>query len=184
LNIWEQLLLVLGLSMDGFAASICMGMEVGRENRKRLWAIIGLISGCHVGMLLLGYGLGASFRGRIASVYPWAAALILTLLGIHMLHEAGQTSAAEKKSVTSLTSVAVLALATSLDATTVGIAFALYGVPAWQSAGLVAVIMGSLSFWGAAFGGRIGQKYRRGARLAGGVILCIMGVRLLAGSLF
>jgi putative Mn2+ efflux pump MntP len=182
LNIWEQLLLVLGLSMDGFAAAVCMGMESRSRNGRGIFLITVMISGCHVVMLLLGYLLGTSCRGPIAKVYPWAAALLLTLLGIHMLREAGQSGHGTKK-VGSLTSIAALSFATSIDAVTVGIAFALYEVPAWQTGTLVALVMGSLSLSGAACGGRIGAKYRRGARVAGGLILCLLGVKLLVSTL-
>jgi putative Mn2+ efflux pump MntP len=182
LNIWEQLLLVLGLSMDGFAAAVCMGMETRNRPGRGIFLITAMISGCHVVMLLLGYLLGTSCRGPIAKVYPWAAALLLTLLGVHMLREAGQSGPKEKPG-SSLTSIAALSFATSIDATTVGVAFALYEVPAWQTVTLVALIMGSLSLLGAACGGHIGAKYRRGARIAGGIILCLLGVKLLASTL-
>ena len=80
MHILEQLLLVVGLAMDGFAASVCMGMAAGR----RVWPIVGLVSGFHVVMLLSGYALGASLPDRLAAAYPWAAAVILAAMGANM----------------------------------------------------------------------------------------------------
>lgn len=182
MSVFEQLLLVLGLSMDGFAASVCMGIEAGERSGKKLFPIVAMIGGFHVLMLLAGYGLGAGCRGRVAAVYPWAAALLLTLLGVNMLRQAGEDGPKKEKG-SGLASIAALSFATSIDAMTVGVAFALYEVPAWQAGSLVAVVMGGLSFIGAAFGGHIGARYRRAARIAGGVILCALGAKLMLGNL-
>ena len=85
MHILEQLLLVLGLSMDGFAASVCMGMAAGG---RRIGPIVAIMSGFHVGMLLLGYAVGAGLPDRLTAMYPWAAGLLLAAMGLKMLIEA------------------------------------------------------------------------------------------------
>ncbi len=167
--------------MDGFAASVCMGMTV---DRRRIWPIVGIMSGFHVGMLLTGYLVGASLPESLAAVYPWAAALLLAGVGIGMIREAWQPE--EEPCVrqgTQVRSIAALSLATSIDAMTVGVAFAVMEVPALRAGGLVALVMGSLSTFGAAFGSRVGRSRRRAARTAGGVILCLLGLKLLLNAL-
>ena len=178
MRFFEQLLLVLGLSMDGFAASVCMGMAVG----KKIGPIVGIMSGFHVAMLLLGYVVGVSLPDRLAAVYPWAAALLLTLMGVRMIREAREPEE-EPCARGTVASIAALSLATSIDAMTVGVAFAIMAVPPLRAGSLVALVMGTLSFCGVSLGSRVGSGRRRAARMAGGVILCLLGLKLLLNAL-
>ena len=175
MHILEQLLLVLGLSMDGFAASVCMGMAAGG---RRIGPIVAIMSGFHVGMLLLGYAVGAGLPDRLTAMYPWAAGLLLAAMGVKMLIEA---RAPEEETCAGQTagSIAALSLATSIDAMTVGVAFAVMAVPALRAGAMVAAVMGTLSTVGAALGGRVGKNRRRAARTAGGAILCLLGLKML-----
>lgn len=178
MHILEQFLLVLGLAMDGFAASVCMGMAAGR----RVWPIVGLISGFHVGMLLLGYALGASLPDSLAAAYPWAAAALLMGMGLNMVRLAGEpeeTCAGRGD----LAGMAALALATSVDAMTVGAAFALMEVPPATAGGLMGGVMVTLSLAGSLLGSRVGRDRRHAARMAGGIILCLLGLKLLLDAL-
>ncbi len=179
MHILEQFLLVLGLSMDGFAASVCMGMASGK---RKIGPIVGIMSGFHVSMLLAGYGLGASLPDRLAAVYPWAAGLLLGGMGANMIREAlGPEEALCQR--TGPGAIAALSLATSIDAMTVGVTFAMMEVPPLRAGAMVAAVMGTLSLCGAAFGSRVGQSRRRAARTAGGAILCLLGVKLLLNAL-
>ena len=168
MHILEQLFLVLGLAMDGFAASVCMGMAAGR----RVWPIVGLVSGFHVAMLLAGYALGASLPESLAAVYPWAAAAVLIALGGNMVRTAGREEPA-CGGRRDLAGMAALVMATSVDAVTAGAALA---------GGLMGAVMVTLSLVGSLFGSRIGRARRRAARTAGGVILCLLGGRLLLSA--
>ena len=176
MHILEQFLLVLGLAMDGFAASVCMGMAAGR----RIWPIVGLVSGFHVVMLLTGYALGASLPDSLAAAYPWAAALILAGMGANMVRTAGQE---ERCGGSGLGSMAALSLATSVDAMTVGAALAILDVRPALAGGLMGGVMVTLSLAGSLFGSHIGRRRRRAARTAGGVILCLLGLKLLLGAM-
>lgn len=172
--VWEELLLILGLSMDGFAASVCLGMELGRR-----WAapIALMIGGFHTALLLAGLALGTGVRGLMREALPWVGGLMLLLLGANMLRTSGREEA--RRGGSALLSIAGLSLATSLDAMTVGAALALMGASARRAGLLTALVTGSLSLLGAALGGCISRKYRRAARAAGGAILTMMGLRLL-----
>ena len=176
MHILEQLLLVLGLAMDGFAASVCMGMAAGR----RVWPIVGLVSGFHVAMLLAGYALGAGLPDSFSAVYPWAAAAVLIALGVNMIRTAAGPEACAGGG---LGSMAAMSLATSVDAMTVGAAFAILGVRPALAGGLMGAVMVSLSLVGSLFGSHIGRGRRRAARTAGGAILCLLGGKLLLGAL-
>ncbi len=174
----EELLLILGLSMDGFAASVCLGAA---RDRRGLAPVVLCVTGFHVGMLLAGWVLGAGVRGLCAAALPWAAGLILLFLGAEMLRTADREEAA-RPGGTPL-SLAAPALATSVDALTVGAALALTEAAPLPAAGLTAAVMGALSLAGAALGGRVGQKHRRAARLAGGAILAALGFKTLLGAM-
>ena len=174
MGIIEQILLILGLSMDGFCASICMGMTAGR---RRLSSIVLLISGFHVTMLLTGMALGAALPDALQAAFPWAAGFLLCFMGVNMVRKASdpEASAADL----SIASTAELTLATSLDAATVGVAFALMDVAPIRAAALTAVIMGTLSVTGATVGACVDHRRRCAARQVGGVILSFLGLRLL-----
>ena len=175
MHILEQLLLVLGLSMDGFAASVCMGMAAGP---KRIGPIVAIMSGFHVGMLLLGYAVGAGLPDSLTAMYPWTAGLLLAVMGLRMLRQAREPEE-KPQGGQSAGSIAALSLATSIDAMTVGVAFAMMAVPAPRAGSMVAAVMGALSTVGAALGSRVGQNRRRAARTAGGAILCLLGLKML-----
>ena len=175
MHILEQFLLVLGLAMDGFAASVCMGMAAGR----RIWPIVGLVSGFHVAMLLTGFALGASLPDSLAAAYPWAAAVILAGMGVNMIRTAGREGPCGSRD---LAGMAALALATSVDAMTVGAALAILGVGPALAGGLMGAVMVTLSMIGSLFGSRVGRERRRLARTAGGGILCLLGVKLLLNA--
>lgn len=178
MHIWEELLLVLGLSMDGFAVSVCMGMALGKRGR---YSIVAMVSGFHVAMVVLGCFLGLGFRRWMEEFYPWLAAALLLALGGNMLRTAGEEDALRAGLTPG--GMAALALVTSLDAFTVGVAFSLMEVSALRAGAMTALVMGTLSLLGARFGGAVGKKYRKTARLAGGCILCILGLRLLWSAL-
>lgn len=175
----EQLLLVLGLSMDGFAAAVCMGIAAGRH--RKTVPITVLVSGCHVGMVVLGCLLGAGFRRWMEALYPWLAASLLLALGGNMLRTAGEEDTLPRQMA--MGHMALLAFATSIDAFTVGVAFALMEVSALRAGWMVAAVMGALSLAGALLGSRVGARHRKRARQLGGVILCILGLKLLWGAL-
>lgn len=175
MRIWEEFLLVLGLSMDGFAVSVCMGMALDPASGGG-WRAVSLVAGCHGAMVMLGCWLGQGLQTWIQGAWPWVGAALLLALGGNMLRTAGRESACAPGITTG--GMAVLALATSVDAFTVGMAFAFMGAGALPTGGMTLLVMGALSMAGVRLGGAVSRRHRKTARLAGGWILCILGFRL------
>ena len=176
MGIIEQIILIIGLSMDGFCAAVCLGMTA---DRRRAF-IAALITGAHIAMLLLGMALGTALPDTLQAAFPWAAGLLLGWLGVNIIRKSG----APETDVSGLSaaSTVTLALATALDAMTVGVAFALMAVSPLSAAGLTFVIVGVLSFTGAAAGARLGHRHRCLARRWGGILLALLGLRLLLSA--
>lgn len=173
----EQLLLIFGLAMDGFAASICMGVSLPKKRRALAAAVV---TACHAALFAAGHTLGA-FCAPVAAVAPWVGGTILSALGVNMLREARQPETGQRAGRFDLRHVAALGVSTSVDAMTTGFSFALLSVGLLVPLGMVAAVMGALSLFGVWAGGRLGRRFRRAARLGGGALLLAMGVKNLLG---
>ncbi len=175
----ELLLWILGLAMDGFAASVCLGVSVPGVPQAMLSAA--LVTALHAILFAVGHTLGAGCAG-IASAAPWLGALLLAALGANMLCEA-LAAGDEPPEAFALRRALALGLSTSVDAMATGFSFALLAVGLWTPLLLVAAVMGALAAAGTLAGRLIGARFRRGARLAGGALLLAMGLRRLMSLL-
>lgn len=175
----EQLLWILGLAADGFAASVCLGVSVPGVPQAVQSAA--LVTALHVLLFAAGHMLGAGCAG-IASAAPWLGALLLAALGANMLREA-LMHGEQPPEAFSLRQALALGLSTSADAMATGFSFALLAVGLWTLLLLVAAVMGTLAAAGTLAGRLIGARFRRGARLAGGALLLVMGLRRLLSLL-
>ena len=181
----ELLLLGVGLSMDAFAVSVCKGLAMKRSSVKA-----GLTCGIWFGgfqalMPLIGFFLGSMFAEAIQSVDHWVAFGLLVLIGVNMLREAfspeedgGCSECADAD--LSVKSMFVMAVATSIDALAVGISLAMAGdVAIFAAVGLIGVCTFTLSAVGVGVGSVFGSRFEQKAQIAGGVILVILGVKIL-----
>lgn len=181
----ELLLLGVGLSMDAFAVSVCKGLAMKRSSVKA-----GLTCGIWFGgfqalMPLIGFFLGSMFAEAIQSVDHWVAFGLLVLIGVNMLREAfspeedgGCSECADAD--LSVKSMFVMAVATSIDALAVGISLAMAGnVAVFAAVGLIGVCTFTLSAVGVGVGSVFGSRFEQKAQIAGGVILVILGVKIL-----
>lgn len=197
------LILGFGLSMDAFAVSVCKGLAVGKAAAKTgqtahygkamicaaLW--FGLFQGL---MPLLGYLFGSFFAGWVEAFASWIAFLLLALIGGNMIREAVMPESEEEKEEEQNASLNpwimfALAVATSIDALAVGITFSVVPVaittalsPFWNTMAACALITletGILSALGIRLGATAGARYKNGAEIAGGVILILIGLRIL-----
>lgn len=181
----ELLLLGVGLSMDAFAVSVCKGLAMKRSSVKA-----GLTCGIWFGgfqalMPLIGFFLGSMFAEAIQSVDHWVAFGLLVLIGVNMLREAfspeedgGCTECADAD--LSVKSMFVMAVATSIDALAVGISLAMAGdVAIFAAVGIIGVCTFTLSAVGVGVGSVFGSQFEQKAQIAGGVILVILGVKIL-----
>ena len=174
----ELFLIAVGLSMDAFAVSVCKGLSV-----KKLGAKHALIAGAYFGgfqflMPVLGYLLGARFESVITSIDHWIAFALLLVIGGNMIRES--FGEAEKLNDDfGFKTMLMLAVATSIDALAVGITFAFLQVRIVPAALLIGVTTFCLSSLGIYIGNRFGARYKSRAELAGGVILILIGSKIL-----
>ena len=182
---WEALLSVffmgVALSMDAFAVSVCKGLTVGSVRGKHM-----LIAGVWFGafqalMPLIGYYLGAAFHSYIEAFDHWIAFALLFAIGANMIKEAfGDQEAEPADASFGVKTMFVLAVATSSDALAVGIARAMEeDTNIWLSIGVIGITTFLISGAGVKLGSVFGEKYEKKARVAGGVILILLGLKIL-----
>ena len=177
----ELFLIGVGLSMDAFAAAICKGLAMPKMRWNRGVVVALFFGGFQALMPLLGWALGRQFEQYITSVDHWIAFLLLGWIGGKMIWDALHGSGEEMPAQDALDvkELFVLAVATSIDALAVGITFAFLQVSILPAAGLIGCTTFSLSLAGVWIGCRFGARYKRGATLAGGAILCLIGLKIL-----
>lgn len=174
----ELFLIAVGLSMDAFAVSVCKGLSVQRVEKKHA-ALVGLyFGGFQFLMPVIGYLLGTRFESLITSIDHWIAFVLLLLIGGNMIKE----SFAEAEKLNDdfgVKTMVLLAVATSIDALAVGITFAFLQVRILPAAGLIGVTTFCLSAVGIYIGNRFGARYKARAERAGGIILILIGTKIL-----
>ena len=171
--------LAVGLSMDAFAVSVCKGLSVKKTTFRQSLTAGLWFGGFQAGMPLLGYLLGVSFSSLITSIDHWIAFVLLGLIGVNMIRESRSTEEEEMETSFGAKAMFPLAVATSIDALTVGITFAFLSVPIGPAVALIGVITCVLSAIGVKAGGVVGEKGKSWAELAGGIVLILMGSKIL-----
>lgn len=178
----ELLLIAVGLSMDAFAVSVCKGLSV-QKIKPRHAMLAGLyFGGFQFLMPVIGWFLGARFESLIRSVDHWIAFGLLTLIGLSMIKESRE-KADEMNDDFGLKTMLLLAVATSIDALAVGVTFAFMQVRILPASGMIGVITFVLSAIGIYIGSVFGARFKSGAELAGGVILILIGLKILLEDL-
>ena len=180
MGIWELLILAIGLSMDAFAVSICKGLSV-KELKVKHMACAGLyFGGFQAIMPLIGYFLGANFQHLIENFDHWIAFILLVLIGGNMIREAfGKDEEEEMDASFGPKSMLPLAVATSIDALAVGVTFAFLDVQIVPAVSFIGIITFLCSFIGVKIGNVFGTKYKSKAEIVGGVILILIGIKIL-----
>ena len=178
MSIWELTVISVGLAMDAFAVSVCKGLAMKQMNWRHA-ALAGVyFGGFQMLMPLFGYLLGTGFRDRIASVDHWIAFVLLAAIGANMVREAFSDEE-EADGSFDVKTMLLLAVATSIDALAVGVTFAFLKVNILLAVCLIGAVTFVLSVTGVRVGNVFGKKYRSRAELAGGVILILMGLKIL-----
>lgn len=179
MGIIELILLSIGLGMDAFAVSVCKGISMKKMNWKKA-CIIGLyFGGFQAIMPVIGYFFGSSFESIITNIDHWIAFILLAIIGAKMIQEAFQKEEEEYNEDISVKTMIVLSIATSIDALAVGITFAFLKVNLLLAITLIGTITFILSVIGTKIGNKFGDKYKSKAELAGGIILIIIGLKIL-----
>ena len=178
MHLWELLILAVGLSMDAFAVSVCKGLAVEKAD-GRVCLTAGIwFGGFQALMPLIGYLLGAQFSSYIESVDHWIAFVLLALIGGNMIRESFGEADAQSAS-TRPRAMFPLAVATSIDALAVGVTFATLEVDIIPAVCLIGATTFLLSAAGVKIGSIFGARWRVGAEILGGVILILLGVKIL-----
>lgn len=182
MGIGELLLLSLGLSMDAFAVSICKGLAMKRITVKGCCTCGVWFGGFQALMPLIGYFLGSLFAKAIESFDHWVAFGLLAIIGVNMLKEAlGKDEGGEDCDADlSVKTMFLLAVATSIDALAVGISLAMAGsVNIYTAVVLIGLFTFGMSAAGVKIGNLFGSRFEKKAQLAGGVILILLGLKIL-----
>lgn len=178
MSLMELFLLAVGLSMDAFAVAICKGLSMSRMSWKKA-AVVGLyFGGFQALMPLIGYLLGQQFERFITTFAPWIAFLLLVLIGINMIWESFGEGEKCSDSI-KFKEMFVLAIATSIDALAVGVSFAFLQVKIVPAISFIGVTTFVLSMIGVKVGNVFGSRYRSKAELAGGIILILIGLKII-----
>ena len=183
MGIGELLLLAVGLSMDAFAVSVCKGLAM-KKATVRAQVTCGAWFGGFQGLMpLIGFLLGTMFADAIQSIDHWIAFGLLALIGINMLREAFSKDCdcgCSEDADLSMKTMFVMAVATSIDALAVGISLAMAGnVNIWVAVMLIGVITFVLSGVGVRIGNIFGSRFEKRAEASGGVILILLGLKIL-----
>ncbi len=184
----ELFLLALGLSMDAFAVALCKGLCMKRVNWKHAAIIAAFFGGFQAGMPLAGWFLGRQFAQYIESFDHWIAFVLLVVIGGKMLLEAIKEKEEEAACVVcdaplNYKELLLMAVATSIDALAVGVSLAFLSVQIAPSVTFIGITTFVLSFVGVAIGNRFGLKHRYKAQLAGGIVLILIAIKILADHL-
>ena len=180
---FELFLIGVGLAMDAFAVSVCKGLAMNKVNKKQA-VVVGLyFGGFQALMPFIGWFLGVSFQKYITSIDHWIAFILLVFIGGKMILEAVKDpdieEIREKDPPLDHKEMLMLAVATSIDALAVGITFAFLDTPIVEAVVIIGVTTFALSVFGVFVGNFFGTKYKKKAEIAGGIILILIGVKIL-----
>ena len=179
MSLTELFIIAVGLSMDAFAVAVCNGLAMGKMSWKNA-GIVGLYFGGFQGaMPLIGYILGSRFSGTIESYDHWIAFVLLALIGGNMIKEAFDSSEETADPSLDVKTMTLMAVATSIDALAIGVTFAFLQVDIVPAVSFIGIVTFCLSAAGVKIGNVFGCRYQKKAEFAGGLILVLMGFKIL-----
>ena len=186
MGVLELLFIALGLAMDAFAVAVCKGLCLRRAGWKHM-VLVGVYFGAfQAAMPLAGFFVGVQFSGAIRSVDHWIAFGLLAVIGGNMIKEALQERGGcsecpppAARGEFSPKSLCLAAIATSIDALAMGVGFAFLNAPILPAAACIGAVAFLLSMLGVKIGSLFGTRFKARAELAGGIILILMGSKIL-----
>ena len=181
MGFFELFLIGIGLSMDAFAVAICKGLGMERINKRDALLLALFFGGFQALMPLTGYLLGSRFASYIERWDHWIAFVLLAFIGGNMIRESREQEEEEAKHGGSIRyrELFTLAVATSIDALAVGVSFAFLGVHIAPAVTLIGCTTFVLTLVGVWVGNLFGSRYKSRAELTGGIILILIGVKIL-----
>ncbi len=178
MELLELFLIAIGLSADAFAVSVCKGLSVKKLNAKQAIVTSLYFGGFQALMPLIGFWVGSRFQNLITSVDHWIAFALLTLIGLNMIKES-RGEAEELNDSFKFSEMLPLAIATSIDALAVGITFAFLQANIIGAVSIIGITTFVLSILGIWIGNRFGAKYKSKAECFGGIVLILIGIKIL-----
>ena len=179
MDLFTLFTLAVGLSMDAFAVSICKGLSMEKLSIKNM-AVVGLwFGGFQALMPVIGYLLGVQFKDKITAIDHWIAFILLGFIGVNMIRESLDKEESCPVAGVDAKTMFPLAVATSIDALAVGVTFAFLQVRILPAVLFIGSITFLLSAAGVKIGNVFGCRYQKKAEFAGGLILILMGLKIL-----
>ena len=179
MDLFDLIVTGIALSMDAFAVSIGKGLSVQKVKAKHSLICGAWFGGFQALMPLLGFLLASSFAEYIKQYDHWIAFALLFLIGANMLREAFSKEENEADASFSVKTMLLLAVATSIDALATGVSFAVTDTNIWLAVSIIGVTTFLFSAAGVKVGSIFGRKYQSKAEFLGGVILILIGVKIL-----
>ena len=181
MNIFELFILAIGLSMDAFAVSVCKGLSLGRINAKHMCIAGAWFGGFQALMPLVGYFGGRFFADKVTRYSHWVAFVLLVFIGAGMIKESKEEE--HVNADMDIKCMFILAVDTRIDALGVGVTFAFLKVESGSAVSFIGVITFVCSAAGVKIGSLFGMKYKSKAELCGGIILILIGTKILLEGL-
>ena len=179
MGITEIILISMSLAMDAFAVSICKGLSMKKMNWRKA-IIIGLYFGIFQALMpAIGFCLGKGFESLVINIDHWVVFILLVFIGGNMIKESFSKEESDNNDSIAFTTMIVLAIATSIDALAVGITFAFLQVNIILALFLIGIITFIISVIGVKIGNKFGDKYENKAEFTGGLILILIGIKIL-----
>lgn len=183
MGILEIFLIALGLAMDAFAVAIANGVII-KDVKIKHALVFGLYFGIfQLVMPILGWLIGMTFAGYIMAFGNWIASIVLCLIGFNMIIESVKKEKdapiKSNEAIFRWQNMAILAVATSIDAMAVGVSFAVMESNIWLSSLIIGAVAFALSVIGVLIGDKMGRFFKKGAETFGGIILILIGVKIL-----
>ncbi len=184
MSLLEIILIAVGLAMDAFAVSVGAGTLAFMQDMRstvRLAFHFGLFQFL---MPVIGWFLGSSIQAYVESIDHWIAFILLAYIGIKMIHESFKKEESQKENPSKGKNLVILSVATSIDALVVGFTLAMLDVNIWYPSMMIGVITAALSFAGIWIGKKLGMKLGKVMEVIGGIILILIGLKILIEHLF
>jgi len=172
-------MIAIGLSMDAFAVSIAKGISLQRNRRRSAILLASLFGGFQALMPVVGWLAGLGLKDMIMEIDHWIAFGLLGFIGAKMIYDSTKSEGVLEEDIT-LSLALVLAVATSIDALMVGLGFAFLEIPILIPILIIGTVTFVLSYLGFMFGSRMGAIFGRRVKILGGIILILIGIRILA----
>lgn len=177
---WIEIFLIgAGLSMDAFAVSVGKGLSVGRTRLKHCLSVGLWFGGFQALMPLIGYFVCNRFAAAVSSIDHWIAFVLLAAIGANMIRESVKGGNDSVDASFSFKTMLVLAVATSIDALACGVSFAFLDIKIWQAVAIIGLTTFCLSIVGLKTGSFLGERFHKGAGIAGGIVLISIGIKIL-----